>query len=305
MTTTLNLIDYYVNLLIIQYNNKPKALATIAAQVTPIVMPQTSVQVISFSVAPSSGAFVLSYAGNNSASINWNDSTSTIQTKIQAIPGLSTATVSGSISSLLLTVTFNDVTPPAALLVLVSSSLDADVAIDETDETLPLAVENGFNLLGDNIAQGVQLDTLGKYNGVTRSGHGFNTNITLDDADFLSLMKMAIAKNFSGSSLADIQKIIHQFFPDEMFVFDYQNMHMSYVISSAVGSQELIQMFIVQGLLPRPMAVALTLIIYALNINFFSFRTYELPAFNASPFNTYADYHTDWPWLSYQNAIIV
>lgn len=306
MTTTLELVNYYVNLLVLQYNSKPKALATVAAQVTPIIMPQTSVQTITFVSAPSSGAFVLSYDGVSSASINWNDSAATIQGKLQAVADLGSVTVTGSIAGFLLTVTFVGVTPPALSLELVSSTLDvADPTILETDETLPLAVQDGFNLMGTDLAQGVQLDTLGKYNGVTRTGYGFTTNITLDDADFISLMRMAIAKNFSGSSLSDIQNIVHQFFPNEMYVFDYQNMHMSYIISSAVGSQDLVQMFIVQGLLPRPMAVAISLIIYAPNINFFNFRTYELPAFNGSPFNTYADYHMDYPWLSYQDAILV
>lgn len=306
MTTTLALVKYYVNLLSLQYNNKPKALATIAAQVTPIIMPQTSVQTLTFAEAPSTGGFVLSYDETPAAAINWNDSASTIESKLQAITELASVTVAGEIADLLVTITFTGVTPPALLLVVDSSTLDVDApTILEIDETLPIAVENGFNLEGDNLAQGVQLDVLGKYNGVSRNGYGFGTNITLDDTDFISLMRMAIAKNFSGSSLADIQNILHQFFPSEMYVFDYQNMHMSYIISSMVGSQDLIQMFIIQGLLPRPMGVQLTLIIYADNINFFSFRTYELPAYNGTPFNSYVDYHLDWPWLSYQDAIVI
>lgn len=216
MSTISNLVAYYQNLLILQYNNKPKALATISTQVKPVLIPQ------------------------------------------------------------------------------------------DDGESLPLAVQNGFNLMGDNVAIGKQLDILGKYVGVTRSGHGFTTSITLDDENFLSLIKMAISINSSGSSLYDIQNILFQFFPGQILVFDYQNMHMSYLIDEDVGSQELIQMFIVQNLLPKPMGVQIALVIYAPDIdNFFGFRTYELPGFNVSPFNSYDDYQMDAPWLSYSDAISI
>ena len=36
--TTAEIIAYYVNLLILQYAGKPKAAATVAATITPIVM---------------------------------------------------------------------------------------------------------------------------------------------------------------------------------------------------------------------------------------------------------------------------
>lgn len=305
MTTTLDLVSYYKGLLILQYIGKPKAYATIGAQVTPVIMPQTSVQTITFSSAPSSGSFTLSYNGISTSSLSWNSSTGAIQTALQAIPGLSSIVVTGSIASLILTITFIGVVPPALLLVLVTSTLDVTPAIAETDVTLPFSVQDGFDLMGSNIAVGAQLDVIGKYVGVTRQGYGFNSNITLNDADFLSLIRMAIATNSAGSSLSDIQAIIHQFFPDEMLVFDYKNMRMSYLISESVGSQDLVQMFITQNLLPRPMAVQVPLVIYAPIITtFFGFRTYELPAFNASPFNTYDDYHTDYPWLSYSDAIL-
>lgn len=79
---------------------------------------------------------------------------------------------------------------------------------------------------------------------------------------------------------------------------------MSYLVNSSIGSQNLIQLLILEGLLPKPMGVLLSSVIYAPIIDmFFGFRTYFLPAHNATPFNTYDDYHTDWPWLSYQDTI--
>lgn len=175
---------------------------------------------------------------------------------------------------------------------------------------LPLSVQNAFNLtsgvLGP-VAEGVQLDVIGKYVGVTRSGFGFNgVAITLSDDDFLILIQMAIIQNNAGSSLATIQDLLHQFFPDQIFVFDHLDMKLSYLINSSLGSFDLIQLFVTEGLLPKPMAVALGAIIYAPVIDtFFGFGTYEQAAVNNSPFNTYEDYQTDYPWLTYEDAIIV
>lgn len=305
MTTTLELTQYYPGLLIIQYHSKPNASSTVEVLVTPVVMPQTSVQEIVFSSTPSSGTFILSYGGISSAVINWNDAAGAVQTKLQAISGLGSVIVTGSISPSGLVVTFIDVTAPALSLVLETNSLGVSADITETDLTLPLAVQDGFNLNAPNVAAGVQLDVIGEYAGVSRTGQGFTTQITLGDTDFLSLIQMAIIKNSSGSSLYEIQKLINQFFAGEMLVFDYKNMHMSYLISTAIGSQDLVQLFVTEGLLPKPMGVQVAVIIYAPIITtFFGFRTYQLPAFNASPFNSYTDYHMDYPWLSYQNAIV-
>src|SRR5580698_7191754 len=103
--TTLELLQYYASLLIFQYLSKPKAYGTIEAVVQGMIMPQTTTQSITFSIAPTTGTFVLSYNGNNTVTINWNDSVSTIQSDLQALSGLASVTVSGSIASLQLVVT--------------------------------------------------------------------------------------------------------------------------------------------------------------------------------------------------------
>ncbi len=303
MTTTLELRDYYANLLILQYVGKDRARATIQTAVTPIIMPQTSILSLMFSDDPTSGAFTLSYLEETTASILFSDPAATVQTKLRALTGLAAVTVTGTFAAGF-TITMVGVTPPSEMLVIETSTLDVTPTITEIDLTLPLAVQNAFNLVGSDIAVGVQLDTLGKYAGVTRTGRGFTENITLDDADFYSFIQLAIIKNSAGSSLATIQELLYQFFAGEILVFDYQNMQMSYLIQTSVGSQDLIQLFVTEGLLPKPMAVQVALVIYAPDIrSFFGFRTYSLPAFNATPFNTYSDYQTDWPWLSYSNAV--
>lgn len=191
-----DLIDYYANLLISQYLGKPRAFATIQTAVAPVIMPQDSVQTITFPLIPDSGTFILQYGDFQTTTINWNDSTATIQTKIQSMgliagidgglastvvfddaldgglastvvfdadvdggdafgygAGLGSVLVTGSIAGGLLTVYFAGVPPPVLLLVLgpdtlLNGSTPVVPIIAETSLTLPLAVQNAFNLVG-------------------------------------------------------------------------------------------------------------------------------------------------------------
>lgn len=314
-----DLVSYYANLLILQYLQKPKAYATVQTVATPAIFPQTSVQALTFSGVAASGSFVLNYTPFakttplTTAAINWNDSAATIQTKLQAVTGLGSVTVSGSIAAGL-SITFTGVQPVVALLTVTLNTLATagavaiTIAISQTDLTLPIAMQNAFNInsaLGP-VAVGAQLIPLGKYAGVTRSVSLSTGVISLTDADFLTLIQFAILKNNAGSDLKTIQSLLFKSFPNNILVFDYQNMQMSYLISSAIGTKNLAQALVKQNLLMRPMGVALASVIYAPIITtFFGFRTYLLPAFNSSPFNTYTSYSLTAPWLSYANAISV
>lgn len=219
--TTLELIAYYSNLLIMQYKQKPKAYAMINAVVTPVVMPQTSF-------------------------------------------------------------TMPD------------------------EPTLPVAVQNAYNLVGTDTALGVQLDIIGKYTGVSRTGNGLQGQpIDLDDTDFLSLIKFATILNSAASDLNTIQNLIAAFFSGNLFVFDFQNMHMGYMIDSSLGTANFAQMIVVQDLLPRPMGVQLASVIYAPHIeNFFGFRTYFWSMYKNNGFNSYTDYNETYTWLSYTDALV-
>jgi hypothetical protein len=317
--STLAFANYYAGLLILQYLNKLKATATIQGICGQAAIPQTPVQTIAFSAAPGSGTFTIVYTpfGVNqvpltTTSINWNDSASTIQTKLQAVTGLGSVTVAGSIAGKLLTITMTGVIAPANLLT-TTNALGGSVtlSVSTTDVTLPLAVLNGFNLLttgGATPAIGAQLNILGEYVGVTRSGFGFNGQyITLSDADFLTLIQFATIKNTAGSSLATIVSLLTTFFPNEIITYDlsYINvMTMQYALNSSIGSQNLAQLLVTQNILPKPMGVLLYLPIYAPTINkFFGFRTYDLNTTNNSPFNTYDVYNSGTPWLTYDNVV--
>lgn len=169
-------------------------------------------------------------------------------------------------------------------------------------DQLPVAVQDAFDL---ETAEGVQLDVIGKYVGVSRVAYDFTGPIILDDDDFRTMIKIAIIKNGFGSSLAEIQELIYQFFEGSLLVFDFQNMRMGYFFDSAIGSRPLAEVFVRTGFLPKPMGVQLSALIYTNNIdNLFGFRTYELPPFNVTGFNDYDNYDMDAPWLNYTDAII-
>ena len=169
---------------------------------------------------------------------------------------------------------------------------------------LPTQVRDAFDI---PTAVGVQLDVIGKYVGVTRSGFIFDgIAITLDDADFRGLLTLKIFTNNAGSSLYTIQKLISMYFAGQIFVFDYFGMRMSYFLDTSIGSQSLAEMIIVQGLLPKPSGVQLGSTIYASDeINeFFGCKTYDAVAVNSSPLNTYDVYSMDFPFLNYDYALV-
>lgn len=168
-------------------------------------------------------------------------------------------------------------------------------------EELPFEVQNSYNI---DTAIGDQLEIIGQYAGVTRFGTGPFGPITLNDADFRSLIVLAIAKNYSESTLQNIQQILFDFFPGTLYVYNFKRMRMGYMISSSIGSLNLVYTFISQGLLPAPMGVQLSsTILYPELNNFFGYRDYAGPNVNAKPYNTYADYNEEWPWVSYSYAI--
>lgn len=307
--TPLELLEYYANLLLMQYKSKPKARAMIKALASLAILPQTSVQKISFSLVPTHGSFKLAVGTHLSSAIAWDASASAIELIIQALPGLSAITVTGSIASQELVVTMNSVVPPAALLIVASNTLydgtpaSVDIEVEQIDVTLPQAIQQAYNL---DTAVGVQLDLIGKYCGVIRQGYNFSDPMTLTDDQFRFLIKLAIVQNNSGSALADIQDQIFKFFPGALFVFDYGNMRMSYSLNSSIANLEFIEFIIKGNHLPRPMGVQLGGLIFAPDLTvFFGFRTAVMPAFNNVGFN---DTSNSYPgsWLSaLENGIFI
>ena len=308
MATT-DIISYYVNLLILQYLQKPKASAMVGTTVTPVLLPDSNVQSLVFSGVPASGSFHLHYAASN-ITVTWNESASSIETALQAIlPSPLVVSVDGSVAAgLTFTITSN-VDAVEFLSVSNNSIVDAGSNslipyLNEIGNQLPFDIQNGFNLIGPDFAVGAQLDILGKYVGVKRSGLGFTDNIVLDDANFLKLINMAIVLNNASSSLATVQLFLNQYFPGEIYVFDYENMYISYLIDSNTIDEDLIELFVTQGLLPKPMGVGLSVVAAPIIDKFFAFRTAFAPAWpKTTGIQTVANYHTDWLWLTAADGV--
>ena len=86
------------------------------------------IQTVALSGVAASGTFEFSYNGSNTTTINWNDSVSTIQTKLQSVTGLSAATVTGSIASQSLIITLN-VVSALSLITVISNSLETSGSV--------------------------------------------------------------------------------------------------------------------------------------------------------------------------------
>lgn len=87
-----------------------------------VVLMTNAIQHVAFSATAASGTFELVYNANPSAAINWNDTASQIQTKLQAVTGLSEVLVSGSIATSL-NIQFAGVYAAAPLLTVTANSL--------------------------------------------------------------------------------------------------------------------------------------------------------------------------------------
>lgn len=116
-------------------------------------------QIATLSGVAVSGTFGVSYNGHASASINWNDSIGTIQTKVQAVTGLTAALVTGSIASQALTFDLTGVGGVLGLLTVVSNTLvtSAPAAITfsfnegYTNITSPSTKKNQFAVAAANV----------------------------------------------------------------------------------------------------------------------------------------------------------
>jgi hypothetical protein len=105
------------------------ALATLVQEIDPNTLVTNAgfssgaLQFLTLSGVAASGTFKISYNGNDSAAINWNDSIGTIETKVQAITGLEDAIVVGSIASQSLSFSLVNIGDVLSLLTVVDNTL--------------------------------------------------------------------------------------------------------------------------------------------------------------------------------------
>lgn len=116
-------------------------------------------QTIALSGIAASGTFKVSYDGNDSATINWNDSIGTINTIVQAVTGLSNTVVTGSIASQSLVFNLEGESDVLGLIYLSSNTLatSAPAAItftndpDYQDVLNAVSKQNQYVLAAENI----------------------------------------------------------------------------------------------------------------------------------------------------------
>lgn len=116
-------------------------------------------QTISFSGVPASGDFTLTYNGNGSAPINWNDSAGTIQSTIQALPGLANTTVSGSLAGQALDFDLSGEDNVMGIIQVTDNTLETSAPAPITpsytqtyaNTLAPLSKQNQFVVSWDNI----------------------------------------------------------------------------------------------------------------------------------------------------------
>jgi hypothetical protein len=152
-------------------------------------------------------------------------------------------------------------------------------------------------------ATGKQLDILGKYIGLSRVGRTFSGDVSLNDDSYRLALKIKIIQNNFGSSLFEIQNLLFQYFEGAIRAYDLEDMVLSYYFNSSVGPQSLAEFFILQNLLPKPMAVGLASVVYYDGGEFYGFDSYAGINTEASTYNTYADPFVEEKWLTYEDLI--
>ena len=152
-------------------------------------------------------------------------------------------------------------------------------------DNIAITIRDSF---GVDTAIGVQLDVIGKYAGVTRNVLTLTGGLTLSDDDFRTLIYMALARKSCQGSLYSIDLILQTFFGNSITVFDHADMTMGYFFNADIGTVALLEAFVRLDLLPRPMGVSLSSLIYAVGItNVFGFGSYFAPAFQVSGMTNY------------------
>ncbi len=175
------------------------------ALVTSVGLSLGDEQTMTLSGVAASGTFVVNYAGDTSAAINWNDAIGTIQTKVQAIDGLSEALVTGSIASQSLVFDLSNVGDIEALLFVTANSLQTGGAVaitfaydaDYSNTLAPPSKRNQLVVTEDNIViiplsllpvtssvavtETVQFTAAGGYGTLVFSLFDDNSGATIDD----------------------------------------------------------------------------------------------------------------------------
>lgn len=112
---------------------------------------------------------------------------------------------------------------------------------------LLLQLYNAFNV---DTAVGVQLDAIGKFLGIDRSG--------LSDDDYRLLINFKIVVDNGGHSMKDIDNILYEFFGKDIVCHNNQDMSLTYILVNEYSN--LIPVILANNLLPMPLGVGISII---------------------------------------------
>lgn len=116
-------------------------------------------QIIELSDPATDGTFKFSYNGNETAALNWNDSAGTLQTALQGLTGLASATLTGTPVSGTMTIDLSNVSGVQDLIYITDSTLEDfatdlitfDYQYDEETVLSPSNKQNQFVITSENI----------------------------------------------------------------------------------------------------------------------------------------------------------
>lgn len=119
-----------------------------------VVIPMVNaIQELALSGVPASGSFTLTYDGNASAAINWDDTPSQMQSKLRAVPGLEQVLVTGTLASQEVTVSFKGIYGAVPLLVVggagLQTSAPAAITITPTTATAGETISEAITRTSD------------------------------------------------------------------------------------------------------------------------------------------------------------
>lgn len=169
----------------------------------------TAVQTVTPSIAPTSGVYKLNYNGDITGNIAYDASAGTIQTAVQTLTGLTSATVAGTLATHL-TITLTGTTGPVSLLTASDSTLTGagSVAVElAIVTTVPGRAAGSTEVLVDAIQR---LAPLVSFCGIIKTD-AFVTNELTDAAVYAQTQHMIIfAQSASVGDVAETTGVFWQ-----------------------------------------------------------------------------------------------
>lgn len=121
---------------------------------------------------------------------------------------------------------------------------------------------------------------------------------TLNDSEFREIIKLKIIKNSSRYSTQETDDVVFEFFGSDVIFTDRNNMTISYIFPES--KKRLVEIAKSQDLIPRQMAVGVTVSFTKNTEEIFGFATYNIDApQNITGFSEYGE-TTNGGWIAYE-----